>query len=211
MKGRLSAIAVVALVACAAAFASAAPASAHVAKVVGPYSLLVGWGAEPTYAGQMNSVQLEITMKATGKPYVDLTDTLKVTVLYGEKQLQLALAPNFDTEENIGTPGDYRAWFIPTAPGDYTFHFTGTIGTQTVDESFTSSPKTFDAVEDPAGIQFPEKAPSNVELAQRIDAESGRTATASQVSSAKTIGYVGIAVGALGVILAAVALFRRRA
>jgi hypothetical protein len=211
MKTRFSAIAVMALVACAIVFASAGPASAHVAKDVGPYTLLVGWGAEPTYAGLMNSVQLEITTTANGKPYVDLTDTLEVTVLYGEKQLPLTLEPNFDAEENIGTPGDYRAWFIPTAPGDYTFHFVGTIGSQKVDESFTSSPKTFATVEDPAAIEFPQKAPSNVELAQRIDAESARTATENQVSSAKTLGYVGIAVGAVGIVLAAIALFRRRA
>ena len=31
------------------------------------------------------------------------------------------------------------------------------------------------------------------------------------MSSAKTLGYVGIAVGAVGVVLAAVALLRRRA
>src|SRR6266545_3616700 len=45
-----------------------------------------------------------------------------------------------------GTPGDYRAWFIRTAPGPYTFHFTGSIKGQKVDEKFTSSPTTFDEV-----------------------------------------------------------------
>ena len=33
----------------------------------------------------------------------------------------------------------------------------------------------------------------------------------AEVSSAKTLGYVGIAVGAVGVVLAVVALLRRRA
>ena len=48
---------------------------------------------------------------------MDLTDTLTVTVLYGEKQLPLALVPNFDTEENIGTPGDYRGLVHPDRAG----------------------------------------------------------------------------------------------
>jgi hypothetical protein len=57
--------------------------------------------------------------------------------------------------------------------------------------------------------------PGTDQVAQRLDKELARVATAddvtSQVSSAKTLGYVGIAVGAVGVVLAAVALLRRRA
>ncbi len=39
--------------------------------------------------------------------------------------------------------------------------------------------------------------------------DAGTTAS-SEVSSARTLGYVGIAVGAVGVVLAAVALMMRR-
>ena len=54
--------------------------------------------------------------------------------------------------------------------------------------------------------------PTNAQLAQRLDAElRGRVATSSEVSGAKTIGYIGIAVGAVGVVLAAFALLRKRA
>jgi hypothetical protein len=199
--------AAVALIACA---VLAVPAVAHTQKTVGAYDLTVGWGTEPTYAGQLNSVQLVIKDHATGKPYTALSDSLKVTVHYGDQKVEYALVPTFDEDTGFGTPGDYRAFFFPTAPGDYTFQFTGKIGSQDVDESFTSGPTTFATVEDPASAQFPVKTPSNTQLGQKLDAELGRVATSSQVSSAKTVGYVGIAVGAVGVVLAAVALFVRR-
>ena len=189
---------------------AAAPAMAHTQKTVGAYQLTVGWGGEPAYAGQLNSVQLVIADAATGKPYTKLTDTLKVTVQYGQQKVEYALTPTFDADTGFGTPGDYRAWFFPTAPGDYTFQFTGTIGSQQVNESFTSGPTTFATVEDPTNAEFPVKTPTNAQLAQRLDAELGRVATSADVSAAKTIGYVGIAIGAIGVALAAFALLRKR-
>ena len=190
---------------------AAAPAVAHTQKNVGAYQFTVGWGSEPAYAGQLNSVQLVLKDIATGKPYTKLTDTLKVTVIYGQQTVEYALAPTFDPDTGFGTPGDYRAFFFPTAPGDYTFKFTGAIGSQKVDESFTSGPTTFATVEDPTTAQFPVKTPTNAQLAQRLDAELGRVATDSQVSSARTMGIIGIVVGAIGVVVAVVALTRKRA
>ena len=114
-----------------------------------------------------------------------------MTVLYGQQKVEYGLTPTFDADTGFGTPGDYRAFFFPTAPGNYTFQFTGTIGSQKVDESFTSGPTTFSTVEDPASAQFPVKAPSNAQLAQRLEAQSGRVATSSDVSGAKTVGYIG--------------------
>lgn len=211
MKRISRSVALVAAALCLALGTMAAPAAAHTTKNVGAYKFTVGWGSEPTYAGQENSVQLLLYNKATGKPILDLGDTLKVTVVYADKQAEFALTPEFDVEEGLGTPGDYRAWFFPTAPGDYTFHFTGKIGSQKVDESFTSSPTTFSTVEDPSAAQFPVKAPTNAQLSQRMDAELPRLATESQVSSARTMGIVGIVVGALGLVVAAFALVRKRA
>jgi hypothetical protein len=189
----------------------AAAASAHTIKDVGAYKLTVGWGSEPAYAGQFNSVQLVVVDKATGKPVMTVANTLKVTVVYGSQQTQFALTPTYDPDTGFGTPGDYRAWFYPTAPGNYTFHFTGSIGSQAIDQSFTSGPTTFATVEDPSAVQFPLKAPSNAQLAARVAADSARTATQSQVSSARTMGIVGIVVGVVGLVVASVALVRKRA
>ena len=190
---------------------AATPALAHEARNVGAYHFLVGWGSEPAYAGQENSVQLILSYRATGKPVTGLGDSLKVTVLYGPRQMEFALLPTWDPDSGLGTPGDYRAWLFPTAPGDYTFRFTGAIGSQKIDQSFTSSPTTFAPVEDPVAAQFPMKAPSNAELAARVAADSARAATESQVTSARVLGVAGLVVGALGLVVASIALFRRRA
>jgi len=200
--------------------ATAAPASAHVLKTVGPYHLLIGFGNEPTYAGEQNSVFLLLTDAKTGAPVVDegLGDTLKVAVGFGTATKQLPLVSSFDPDSGQGTKGVYNAYFIPTAPGDYTFHFSGTIHTTKVNITVKSSPTTFDSAHDPATIQFPQQAPSNLQLAQRLDAQAARQAAAihtadSKAASASTalaIGIAGLVVGAAGLCVGGIALARSR-
>ena len=196
----------------------ASPAAAHEERKVGKYHFLVGFGDEPTYAGEKNSVLLELT-DANDKPVTDLTDTLKVAVSSGSAEaLQLVMEPNFEVGE-FGTPGDYRAWFIPTAPGAYSFHFTGTITGQKVDETFKSGPTTFDEAKDPAEIQYPVKQPAGGQLATRADRETARVNAAlaaerdqakSDAASARTLAILGLVVGLLGLIAGGVALARSR-
>ena len=191
----------------------ASPALAHEEREVGKYHFAVGFGDEPAYTGQKNSIQL-ILADANDKPVVDLGDTLKVEVAFGDQKMDLTLEPNFEVGE-FGTPGDYRAWFFPTRPGDYTFHFTGSIKGESMDESFTSSPTTFSSVTDPTQGEFPAKDPNTAQIAQRIDREVPRLSRAiaaerasakKNIDSAKTIGYIGIGVGVLAVILAIAAI-----
>jgi len=134
------------------------PASAHEERKVGAYHFAVGWGEEPAYAGIKNSVQL-ILSTSSGQAVNNLGDSLQVEVIFGSQKMALPLELNFDPGSGEGMPGDYRAWVIPTSPGDYTFHFTGKIGNQSVDQSFTSGPTTFDQVKDPAQVEFPIKEP----------------------------------------------------
>jgi hypothetical protein len=204
-------------------------ALAHEARSQGDLEMVVGFGTEPAYAGQPNSVQLILVHD--GEPVVDLGNTLDVEVSFGDETMALELEPNFAVGA-FGEPGDYRAWFIPTAPGRYTFHFVGTIDGEEIDEAFTSGPSTFSEVENPADIQFPERAPSAIELAERIDqevprltsaTEEARTAAAAasenaraaedDASSAQTFAILALAVGALGVALAvgATVFTRKRA
>ena len=135
----------------------AVPALAHETKEAGGYSFVVGWGLEPAYVGQMNSVQLIVTHKADGDPVNDPGARLSVTVSYGSAETKMALTPTWSGDLGTGTPGEYRALLIPTAPGDYTFHVTGTIGGVKVDEKVTSSPKTFSPVEDAAEGAVPQQ------------------------------------------------------
>ena len=200
--------------------ATAAPASAHVLKTAGPYHLLIGFGSEPTYAGEQNSVFLLLTTAKTGAPVVDegLGDTLKVAVGFGTQTKQLPLVSSFDPDSGQGTKGVYNAYFIPTVPGDYTFHFSGTIRQTKVNLTVKSSPTTFDSAHDPAGIEFPQQAPSNLQLAQRLNAQSARLSAAihaadSKAASASTalaVGIAGLVVGAAGLCVGGIALARGR-
>ena len=218
MKRSISATLVLAL-ALAAAMATilASPALAHEARTVGAYHFLVGWGEEPVYVGTRNSVQLILTTKS-GTPVNDLGDSLEVEVVFGTQKETLPLELNFDPDAGVGTPGDYRAWLFPTAPGNYTFHFTGTIRGQQVDQSFTSSPTTFDAVQDPQTVEFPAKVPPVAQVAsltQRLASRLAATQAAQHkaqdsASSAKTIGTVGVVVGAIGLLVAIAALAAAR-
>jgi hypothetical protein len=195
----------------------AGPAGAHEGKQVGRYRFVVGFGDEPAYAGQKNSVQLLLS-DARGKPVTNLGDTLEVMVMAGRQTQDLALEPFFEVGE-FGTPGDYRAFFIPSTPGTYTFHFHGIIAGQKVEQDFTSGPKTFGNVQDPAQATFPKlNQPSNAQIAQRLDRETARLdsaagvserhmrETSSRVTVLSILGPFGLLLGLFGMVMTGIAL-----
>ena len=198
----------------------AGPAAAHEEREVGGFHMAVGFGQEPAYAGQPNSVQL--LLSKGDKPVTDLGDTLSVSVGFGDQSKDVSVEPFFEIGE-FGTPGDYRAWFIPTRAGQYSFHLTGTIHGTKIDETFTSGPKTFDDAVSPADVEFPVQDPTNGELADRLDREiprleasmaavkSSAASAADDASSARNLALVGVVLGALGLIagIAGIAFARR--
>jgi hypothetical protein len=190
--------------------ATATPALAHERRAVGGYQFVVGWGDEPAYSTFKNSVQLTLSEANGGPPVTDLGDSLKVELIKGSDKTTLPLEANFRVG-TFGTPGDYRAWVTPTRPGRYTFHFTGTIRGQRVDESFTSSNTTFDDVEDVAISEFPAKDPSTGQLATRVEREVPRLdrradALEARVRNAHRVAAVGVVVGTAGVAIGALAV-----
>jgi hypothetical protein len=220
--------ALVAVLAALVVLVPAGVASAHEEREIGPYTVEVGFGDEPTYAGERNSVVMFIHDTQTGDAVTDLGPTLQVEVSTGNQTMEpLTMEPNFE-EGEFGTPGDYRAFFIPTRPGDYSFHFTGTIGDTEVDETFSSGPDTFDSVQDPSSIEFPVKDPTVGELSeaiQRLQPRVERAVAAQQqataqvaalrddVDSAKStaalalviggvLGLLGVALGTAGLLAA---------
>jgi hypothetical protein len=188
----------------------AAPALAHGEHKVANYTFVVGFGTEPGYAGVTNSVQLMIS--SNGKPVTDAKG-LKVAVSTGDAEpKEMALQPYFG--EGWGEQGDYRAFFIPTAPGAYTFKVTGTLGGKKIDRSYTSGKDGFDEISDPAEVQYPVQEPTGAQLTTRLDRESARLNSAlaaerqeadDQVADARRLATIGLVVGALG-LLAAVAV-----
>lgn len=188
-----------------------APALAHTEVGEGDLAMVVGFGTEPAYSTQPNSVEVLVTHD--GEPVTDLRPgDLQVEVSYGDRSMTMDLEPNFLVGV-YGEPGDYRGWFVPSQPGEYTFHITGTVDGEEVDETVTSGPNTFSDVNDIAELAFPAvDAPSNEELATRLEQESSRAAdelaavqaTLAQAeddaSSARTTALIAILVGAIGVI-----------
>ena len=186
--------------------ATASPASAHERRDVGAFKFTVGWGDEPAFAVGKNSVQLMLA-DANG-PVTDVTDTIKVVVSTGDQTMpEMTLRPAFRVGA-YGTPGDYRAYMFPSRPGTYTFHFTGTIHGQAIDEKFTSSEKTFSDIEDPADIAFPVKDPSVGQLAEKVAVVEARPVAKNEDS--KGLAIAGIALGAVALVVSVVSVTRKR-
>jgi hypothetical protein len=189
-------------------------ASAHVVKQFGTYSVAMGWIHEPTYVGVENSVQV-IVKDAAGKPVDDLQpgDLQVVVSTAGQQTAALPLQPSFDPDTGLGTPSEYTASLIPTQVGDYTFHLTGSIHGQAVDETATSSDQTFNGVTAGTDVQFPVKLPALGDLSTLIQRVDGRATTANTTatqaqqaagqasSDAIRALTVGALVGGLGVLL----------
>jgi hypothetical protein len=202
---------------------TAVPASAHAQRQAGPIHMEIGFGTEPAYAGQPNSVQLILT--DNGKPVVDLGDSLKVEVAFGGQQTEVPLEANFEVGGD-GTPGDYRAWFIPSQPGPYTFHITGSVHSTQIDEKLKSGPTTFDTVQDPVEAAFPAlNVPTNQQLATRIEQDASRlddtsaaaaaamttaTETHDAAGTTKTLAILSTVVGIAALIVGIVALLLAR-
>ena len=118
-------------------------------------------------------------------------------------------------------PGKYKADFIPTASGQYVFHFIGTIEGKRIDERFESGVGTFDDVQPATAIQFPETAASTRELesAVRGALESARQAqdtalaldaaansAQSSASTATTLAIAGMALGAISIVVGGIGI-----
>jgi len=195
----------------------AAPAtSAHTHVHVGDYELGIGWGVEPTYVGVPNFIEFSIETEA-GDPVTNLEpgDITVVVSTAGQSTEALPLQPLFVVGE-FGEPGQYGADLLPTAPGDYTFQFAGTIKGDPVDVTVTSGDETFSPVQASTDVEFPVKVPTMAEVAQRLERIDGRiqdATTDSQASADAAIDaanratQLGVGIGGVGLVVAVVALF----
>jgi hypothetical protein len=129
MKNRLSAGGMALVGALLLLLVTALPASAHEARQVGPYTLVVGFLNEPAYAGQQNSLDLTICngkqcqytvqdgLRVVANPVTNAEQTLKAEVMMGSAApLSLPLEPRY------ANPGKYASYFVPSKVGSYTFH-----------------------------------------------------------------------------------------
>jgi hypothetical protein len=204
---RLALAAPVALLGFAAQFVGlAGPASAQDAtKTVGPYTITTGWVTSPPYVGFQNTMQF-IVNDSDGNGVDGLADGLKLVVsVNNQKSDPMSLSASFDPTTNQGTHGEYDAAIIPTQAGDYTFHFIGNIKGQPLDESFTSSDKTFESVQDPSSIEFPSSLPNATQLAGTTAGLSSRVSGLNnRVSLASSSSGTAIALGISALVVALV-------
>ena len=131
-------------------------------------------------------------------------ETLRVEVTHVPtgKSVELALRPIF------GSPGEYTADLIPTAPGVYEFRFFGDIQGNAINESFVSAGGGggFDDVRPASELQFPEEVRSAREIEAGVagaqntarDAEDSAIEAGDAASTATTLALIGIMLGAVG-------------
>jgi hypothetical protein len=184
---------------------------AHEQRDVGSYHLEVGFLVEPAIEGQMNGIDLRVTNSATSRPIQNLEKTLQVEITCIPAKLSRTFA--IQPIDPDGDPGHYNNGFIPTASGSYSFRFFGTIEGVQVNETFTSGPDTFSDVATAADVQFPQQYPSARELTGVVTAAQGAAQQAADsANKATTLGYIGIALGALGIVvgISSLALSRRK-
>lgn len=178
------------------------------------YRLTVGFVTEPPYVGQPNGVDLRVVElvpsastpppgtteddNVVAVPVRDLQSMLKVEVQTQDAAAPLELQPG-------SRAGSYRAAFLPTVPGNYTFQITGEIAGQPVEETFGSSPETFPAVAPVTDLQFPITVPVGDNLNARF------AETDDDIARTRTLALVAVAAGAVGLLGGglAIALSRR--
>ena len=133
---------------------SSAMAHEHREILGGQYEITIGFLEEPAFVGEQNGLFLRVVnlgevSLATAEAEAGAGQPVIAEVIFGDQSMPLVLSPI------VGELGAYQSVFFPTAPGDYTFHITGEIEANPVDESFTSSPEGFDSVQATEELQFP--------------------------------------------------------
>ena len=167
-------------------------ALAHERRAIagGKYDVVVGWDVEPAYVGMKNSASIRIMDAGTTNPVTGAEKGLKLAVRQG------ASTQTFPLRAMFGQNGYYVADIVPTRVGDYQWIFTGDINGAAVNETFDTADGKFNAVEPATGVQFP------VQLGDPAQSAAAVQSAQADAQSARTLAYVGIAVGVIGLLVA---------
>jgi hypothetical protein len=189
----LGGVAVVAL------FLAPGTALAHERRTIanGKYDVVVGWDVEPAYVDMKNGAGIRIMDAGTTNPVAGADKTLKVQIRQG------ASTQSFPLRAVFGQNGYYVADILPTRDGEYQWLFSGTINGDAVNETFDTADGKFNKVEPQTALQFPLALPDPAQSSSAVQAAQADAATA------RTLAYVGIALGVLGVLAGAAAWLTR--
>ena len=190
-------------------------AFAHTTVEVEPYQIEVGWGTEPPVVGFRNDFVFQISEPGDNPG-------LKVGVKNAFKNLEVTAKFGGVTKVlDIGSdprPGHYLSHVIPTKTGSYSIQIKGDINGVPIDEEIT-----VEDVESTAVLDFPPTAGTSSDqdvaalkiavssLQQDVsDLKSGTGIEVSSEGAAYDFAVLGLSIAAAAIILAIIAMIKRK-
>ena len=191
-----------------------APSFAHTTVHVEQYEIEAGWGIEPPIVGIRNDLVFKITepgeTEGTHKGVTSVFKNTDATVMFGGaiKKMDINSDPR---------PGYYFSSIIPTKTGSYMVEFKGEIHGTLIDIKIP-----VEDVEPTAVLDFP---PTSSEGTADVSAlknaisslqqdvsklESGETSVSSDGGSAYDFAIFGLSIAAAAIVLAIIALIKRK-
>ena len=191
-------------------------AYAHTTVQVDPYEIEAGWQDEPPVVGILNAITFDVRepgdVEGVSTGVLNAFKKLEVTVISGgaSKVLDINTDPR---------PGHYYAKIIPTKTGSLEVKLTGEINGVEIDIIIP-----IEDVESTSILDFPPTSGSSsgqevtalknavTSLQQDISSikAGGNTSTGSDEGAAYNFAVFGLSLGAAGVILAIIAMVKRK-
>ena len=191
-----------------------APSFAHTTVHVEQYEIEVGWGIEPPIVGIRNDLVFKITepgeTEGTHKGVTSVFKNIDAIAMFGGATKKIDI--NSDPR-----PGYYFSSIIPTKTGSYMVEFKGEIHGTLIDIKIP-----IEDVEPTAILDFPPtSSEGTVDIAALKNAisslqqdvsklKSGETSVASDDGSAYDFAIFGLSIAAAAIILAIIALIKRK-
>ena len=192
-----------------------APSFAHTTVEVGPYEIEAGWGIEPPIVGIRNDIVFKIIERGENEgSYTGITSVFKdadATVMFGGASKKIDV--NSDPR-----PGYYFSPIIPTKTGTYMVELKGELRGTAIDVKIP-----VEDVEPTAVLDFPpSSSEGDTDVAALKNAISSlqqdvsklktgeTTVTASNGGQAYDFAIFGLSIAAAAIILAIIALVKRK-
>lgn len=169
------------------------PVAAHRSTTQGPYRFVVGWLEEPSIVGNQNGLDFEIELLSDRSPVLDAHQNLTATLTKGSSTISPPLVPQF------GRPGRYTFVVIPTEPGNYSLHVTGTLNGTAID--FTLD---LDEVVPASDLQFPRPSPTIEDLQGQVGGLQG------QIVALLAVATIGLILAGITTTMLLLPIFRLR-